>query len=278
MPSPLTYILVGLAVVTVPVLLWLAFPAVERSFVYFPVGPMEGDPYDVGLAYEDVLFQTGDGVNLHGWFVPGTGKITLLWFHGNAGNISNRIWVLKLLHGATKANIFLFDYRGYGRSGGRPSEEGLYLDGEAAVDYLAKRGDVNVECLVYFGQSLGAAVAVEMAVRHPPRGLILEAAFPSIPYMARWHYPFIPRRLLHTRYDSLVKLPKLGVPLLLVHGDSDDIAPLEGAKMLFTAAGAPKELYLIRSAGHNDTFEVGGSAYLETIRRYLAGVEEPPCS
>jgi pimeloyl-ACP methyl ester carboxylesterase len=127
---------------------------------------------------------------LHGWFVPGDRGVTWLWFHGNAGNISHRLENLALLHENLGFSVFLFDYRGYGKSQGKPTEKGVYLDAEAALDYLYSRKDVNRQSIVYFGRSLGTAVAVEMAARHPPDGLILESAFPSISFMARRLYPF----------------------------------------------------------------------------------------
>lgn len=244
---------------------------IERYFIYFPVTDLTGDPSQLGLAYEEVTFVAGDGVELHGWFVPGQSSVTLLWFHGNAGNISHRLNNLKLLHDELGTGIFLFDYRGFGRSQGRPSERGTYLDAEAAISYLDSRGDVAMGEIVYFGQSLGAAVAVEMGLRRPPRGVILESAFPSVPYMARRAYPFLPIwPILRTRYDSQAKLADVQAPLLMLHGDRDDIVPIEAGRRLFNAAGEPKEFFTIRGAGHNDTYQVGGRAYFDALRGFVA--------
>ena len=243
---------------------------IERYFIYFPVKGLDADPSQVGLEYEDVTFLARDGVELHGWFTPGERSGTLVWFHGNAGNISHRLDNLKLLHDALGYSILLFDYRGYGRSQGRPSELGTYLDAEATLAYLATRGDVVMEETVYFGRSLGAAVAVEMATRHRPAGLILESAFPSIPYMARRAYPLLPIwPLLRTRYDSQAKIADVKSPLLMLHGDRDDIVPIDAGRRLFDAATGPKEFYTIRGAGHNDTYQVGGQAYFDALRSFV---------
>jgi fermentation-respiration switch protein FrsA (DUF1100 family) len=181
---------------------------------------------------------------------------------------------LKLLHDKLAINIFLFDYRGYGRSQGKPSEQGTYLDAEAALTYLGSRGDVSPQRIIYFGRSLGAAVAVEMGTRYQPAGLILESAFPSIPYMARRAYPFFPIwPFLRTRYDSQAKIAKVNAPLLIVHGDKDGIVPTEAGRQFFDTAKEPKQFYLIRDAGHNDTYQVGGQAYFDTLRDFVERLE-----
>lgn len=243
---------------------------IEHHFIYFPLRELESDPSDLGLPFDEVYFVTQDGVRLHGWFVPGESDLTWLWCHGNAGNISHRLENLALLHQELGISIFLFDYRGYGRSEGRPSEKGTYLDAEAALAYLHSRGDVNKDRIIYFGRSLGAAVAVEMATRQAPAALILESPFPSVPYMARRLYPFLPVwPLLRTRYDSLSKIGEVQAPLLVLHGGSDDIVPIEAGRKLFEAAREPKEFYVISGAGHNDTYLVGGQDYFDEMRRFI---------
>ena len=250
---------------------------IERYFIYFPVRELAESPSDYGLAYEDVSFVASDGVRLHGWFVPGKGDVTWLWFHGNAGNIGNRLPNLQRLHDELMVNVFIFDYRGYGASGGSPSEEGIYRDAEAALSYLSSRSDVSPERIVYFGRSLGAAIAVELAVRAPPYGLILESPFPSIPYMARRVYPWLPfvRFLVRSRYDALEKAPRLDVPKLVLHGDQDDIVPIESGRKLFDAAGEPKAFYTIHGAGHNDTYLVGGDAYFAALSDFVEQLARP---
>ena len=244
----------------------------EAQFIYFPIRESEGDPANFGLPFENVYFMTGDGVKLHGWFIPGEKDLTWLWFHGNAGNISHRLENLALLHEKTGVTFFIFDYRGYGQSEGRPSERGTYLDAKAAISYLNSRSDANNR-RIYFGRSLGSAIAVEMALRHPPSGLILESAFPSIPYMARRLYPSLPVwSFLGTRYDSISKIGQIDTPLLMMHGDKDEIIPLEAGQALFEAARGDKHFYIISGAGHNDTYLAGGEAYFQELDHFIRKV------
>ena len=245
----------------------------ERSFIYFPERELIGNPADFGLPFDDVSFTASDGLRLHGWFVPGKGDVTWLWCHGNAGNISHRLENLRLLHDELGVGVFIFDYRGYGRSEGSPSEEGTYRDAEAALAYVLSRPDLDSRRIMYFGRSLGAAVAVELATRRPPFALILESPFTSMADLARHHYRLLPATgLIRTKYDSLSKIGNVRVPLLVLHGDEDDIVPFESGKRLFEAASEPKRFYTIRGAGHNDTYIVGGREYFRALREF---VEDP---
>ena len=163
-----------------------------NRLVFFPDREIEQTPVDWGLSFEEVTFFAPDGVQLHGWFIPGDREVTLLWFHGNSGNISHRLENLKLLHDHLGVNILIFDYRGYGLSGGRISEEGTYLDGEGALLHLRLRRDTRPDRIVLFGRSLGSAVAVDVATRYSPYGLILESPFTSVPDMANRSIRFLP--------------------------------------------------------------------------------------
>ncbi|HKY07399.1 MAG TPA: alpha/beta hydrolase, partial [Candidatus Binatia bacterium] len=225
-----------------------------------------------GLEFEDVFFTTSDGVRLNGWFVPHReAPSTLVWFHGNAGNIGNRVENIKLLHDLVKVNIFIFDYRGYGRSLGRPSEAGTYLDGEAALELVRNKiGDKAETRIVLFGRSLGAAVAAEMANRFHSQGLILESPFISIAAMARVIFPWLPiGPLLITRYDTLDKIKKIKVPVLVLHGNRDEIVPFEHGKAIFAAAPEPKKFFTIVGASHNDTYAIGGETYFRELRLFI---------
>ena len=246
----------------------------DRQFIFFPEREHAASPSDWGLDADDVTFTAPDGTSLHGWFVPGTGDVTLLWFHGNAGNISHRLDELSLIHDRLGVNVFIFDYHGYGRSEGRASEEGTYISGEAALGYLRNRSDVDPAKIVYFGRSLGGAVAVELATKHRPYGLVLVSPFTSIRSMARRHYPFLPLGpLIRTKYDSLSKLPEVGAPLLIVHGDNDEIVPIDEGRTLFEAAGEPKDFYTVRGADHNDTYYVGGEAYFNRLLTFIRDLD-----
>jgi len=252
----------------------------EKFALYFPDRPLGATPRSEGLAYEDVRFPASDGITLHGWWIPAPGaRVTLVWFHGNAGNIGDRVHNIGFLHRVVGVNVFIFDYRGYGQSQGNRSdlsEEATYRDGRGALAHLSSRPDASRTRLVYFGRSLGAAVAVELARARPPAGLILETAFTTLKDVARVHYPFVPLWFLRTKYESLHKIPEIRVPLLILHGDRDEVVPLEQAKRLYAAANEPKQLYVIRGASHNDTYVVGGAAYFDVWSRFLQSLEARP--
>ena len=246
----------------------------DRQFIFFPDKELVSTPGDFGLEYEEVFFSASDGVKLHGWFVPGEEETTLVWFHGNAGNISHRLENLEMLHRRLGINVFIFDYRGYGRSEGRVTEKGTYLDAEAAIEYLRSRlGPELEENIVLFGRSLGCAVAVEMATRHKVRAVILESPFTSIQAMGQRAYPYLPVglliRLIEARYDSLSKMRGIHSPVMMVHGDQDDLVPIELARELFDATNEPKRFHTIKGAAHNDTYWVGGDAYFDALRRFI---------
>jgi fermentation-respiration switch protein FrsA (DUF1100 family) len=251
---------------------------VDKAFIYFPSREIEATPASVGLAYDDVYFKTADGVRLNGWFVAGPGPesgshAVMIWFHGNAGNIGHRVENLLRFHDELGVSVFIFDYREYGRSGGSVSEEGTYRDAEAALDYVKSRTGFPADRILYFGRSLGAAVAVELALKAPPRALILETPMTSIREMARAHYPSLPLGpLIRTEYDSLSKIGRIRVPLLILHGDRDEIVPIDQGRRLFEAANPPKEFYPIPGASHNDTYVVGGPPYWKAWRKFLNGL------
>lgn len=245
---------------------------IEQRMIFYPSAAIETTPGQIGLEFEDISFATRDGVRLNGWFVPHPdARSTLIWFHGNAGNISHRVENIKLLHDLVKVNIFIFDYRGYGRSEGRPSEEGTYLDGEAAIELIRKKIGADAEKkIVLFGRSLGAAIAAEMATRFASQGLILESPFISIAEMARVVFPLLPiGPFLQAHYDVREKIRKLKVPLLVLHGERDEIVPFEHGKAVFDAAPGPKKFFVIAGAGHNDTYAIGGATYFRELKQFI---------
>ncbi|MBI4389612.1 MAG: alpha/beta hydrolase [Nitrospinae bacterium] len=245
----------------------------EKKIVFHPYKYPEGfwDPGSYGLRVEDVYFPSEDGVQLHGWYVARPdAAATLLWFHGNAGNLSHRLDNLLELR-RLKINVFIFDYRGYGRSEGEPDEEGLYRDSRAAYRVLTGTKNIAPGAIFLFGRSLGGACAIEVALRHPAAGLILESAFTSAGDMAKKMFPLLPiARLMRSRFDSLSKISRVRIPALFLHGDRDDLVPYELGRKLYDAANEPKEFYDIRGAGHNDTYVAGGEAYFETLDRFIA--------
>lgn len=247
----------------------------DQLFVYHP-DPWQDRDWRAasGLPLEDVWFQAGDGARLFGWYVEADAdRPVILWCHGNAGNIVNRLENLRYLHGQG-LSVFLFDYRGYGRSQSlRPSEAGLYQDALGAYDYLTRRRMIRPERLVIFGRSLGGAVAAELAAQKPAAGLILESAFPSIESVAKFHYGGLPLHwLLGAEFRLIDRLPLLSLPKLMIHGDRDQLIPLELGRQVFETARAPKSLYVIPGADHNDTYHVGGAAYFRRFADFAGSV------
>lgn len=246
----------------------------DQFFVYYPAPWQDRDWRSAsGLPLEDVWFQAADGTKLFGWYVEASAtSAVLLWCHGNAGNIINRLENLRELY-RIGLSVFLFDYRGYGRSQGRPSEEGLYQDALGAYLYLTRTRHIRPERLILFGRSLGAAVAGEVATQQPASGLILESCFPSIEAVAKFHYGGLPvHRLLGAEFRLIDRLPRLSLPKLFVHGEQDDIIPLELGKQVFEAALPPKSFYLVQGADHNNLPFVGGRAYFATLAEFIAAV------
>lgn len=255
-----------------------AFDAMDRHYIFFPERALQATPEVAGLEYEEVRFPAADGVRLHGWLLPGKEEQPLLLFaHGNAGNISHRID--NLVHfqrlGLT---VFIFDYRGYGLSEGQISEQGSYNDMRGALAWLQQRG-WKPQQMIYFGRSLGAAVALQLAVEEPPAGLVLESAFTSIAGMGWHHQPLTYALLgwwaLSSQYNNLIKIGQIRCPLLIFQGEQDRIVPLKMARKLYARAPKPKTLYLIPGADHNDTYHVGGAPYWEQWRTFIDGLFSP---
>jgi fermentation-respiration switch protein FrsA (DUF1100 family) len=250
----------------------------ERKLIYFPQRAHDVTPRDLGLAFEDLTLTAEDGVRIHAFYLPPTGepRWTVLLAHGNGGNVSHRLDRALLLQSKLQAAVLLFDYRGYGRSEGSPDEEGTYRDARAAHRWLVEEKGVPADRLVAFGESLGSAVALDLALARPCRALVLESPFASVPAMARAVYPFLPLwPFVRTRYDNEAKVPRLAVPLLVLHGDRDEVVPFSQGRRLFEAAPEPKRFFAIPGAGHNDTYLVGGAAYWNAVRAFLDTLPPP---
>ena len=247
----------------------------ERWIVYHPYKYPEGNwsPSSSSFSKEDISFVASDGVALHGWyFSSNRSNPTLLWFHGNAGNITHRLDNIEMLK-PLNLDVFIFDYRGYGKSEGEPNEEGIYLDSQAAYDWLVKVKKIMPEKIILFGRSLGGICAVEVASKNPAAGIILESVFPSAGKMARKMFPVLPLGwAIKSRFDAIGKVPNLKLPKLFLHGTQDEIVPYKLGRELFSAAAEPKIFYDIEGAGHNDTFLVGGIDYFNAIAQFIKNI------
>ncbi|MDH3997278.1 MAG: alpha/beta hydrolase [Desulfuromonadales bacterium] len=246
--------------------------ALEQSFIYFPSAEHEYTPRDAGLEYEEISFSAADGVRLSGWLLPTERQAPVVLFcMGNAGNISHRLQTLKLLH-SLGVNSFIFNYRGYGTSEGKPSEAGTAQDVAAALDFLSKRG-WPAQRTVIFGRSLGAAVALQGALQAqhqsgPPAGLIMETPFSSITAMGKHHYPVLVRLLgwiIGSEYDNLGNIDQLQAPLLMIIASEDRITPPQMGRQIFDRATVEKQLLSVSGADHNEALAFGGVSYRKAI-------------
>jgi uncharacterized protein len=240
----------------------------ENTFIFYPSRSMEITPHMIGLSYEDIFYKTQDNLLINGWLVKAPdAKFTVIFSHGNAGNISSRMEKIQLMH-RVGVNVFIFDYRGYGRSQGRPSEKGIYLDAQAAYDYLIKRPDIDPEKIITFGESLGGAAAVDLATQRKVAGLIVDSSFTKAADMSRKVFPFLPTFLLKTKMDSVTKIVKVSVPKLFLHSPDDEVVPYRLGRKLFEVAKEPK-MFVNISGGHNDGFLLSEGVYVNALIEFF---------
>lgn len=247
------------------VVIYLRF--MERRTLFYPTREIEYSPKEFGLNFEDIFFKTPDNVDLNGWFVPNpNARYTILFCHGNAGNISHRIEKLKFFQDLG-VNIFIFDYRGYGRSKGSPSEKGLYLDTQGAYNYLLSRG-LAPEQIIGYGESIGAAAVIDLAYKNKIKGLISDSAPSSAKDMVKVVYPYLPYWVFTLRLDSLYKIKSITIPKLIIHSVNDEIVPFRLGKKLYDYAAEPKEFLQVRG-GHNSCFFESEALFKEKIAEFL---------
>lgn len=239
---------------------------------HVPGRELEATPAAIGLDYEEARIEASDGVRLHGWFVPaGNPRGTLLFFHGNAGNVSHRLDSIRLFHDL-RLSVLILDYRGYGHSQGSPSEPGTRRDARAAWNYLVEERDILPESIIVFGRSLGAAVAAELARERQPGALILESAFTSVPDVAQEAYWFLPARWLSRfEYATLDYVRQVSAPVLTIHSENDEIIPYHHGRTVFEAANEPKRFLTLRG-GHNTGFILSEAEYRRGIDSFLSEV------
>lgn len=254
--------------VSTAVLLYLLQP----KMLYVPYKEIESVPSEVGLQYEEVVFDTQDGLRIHGWYVPCTNaRYTLLFCHGNAGNISHRLDSLSIFN-ALGMNCLIFDYRGYGHSQGKPTEKGTYLDAKAAYGWLVSQKTAQPKSILLFGRSLGAAVACQLATEIDCGGLVLESAFTSFADIGKHYYPVLPVKLFaRFDYDTLAKIPRVHCPIMIIHSPDDEIIPYSMGQKLYDAAGQPKQFLQIQG-DHNEGFIESKALYLNGWSNWLASL------
>jgi len=269
----ITLLLILLAVIFFVV--WLMWN--EPRMLYHPDRTIDQTPDQVGLHYENINLTTSDGVNINGWFVPGENlaedahvtQFTVLFFHGNAGNISHRLEKIGIFRDLG-VDTFIIDYRGYGRSEGQPNEQGTYHDAQAAYEYLTQQRKLAPRSIVAYGESLGCAIAADLASKVEVRGLVLEEGFSSTGDVGQGMFPFLPvRYLVRNKYNTVGKLPGIHIPLLIFHSREDTLIDFSHAQRLFAAANEPKEFVELHG-GHNDAFEVSALTYRAALSKFFA--------
>ena len=249
----------------------------QPGMIYLPDMPgrqIEATPQDIGLAYEEIWLTSSDGVRVHGWFVPGASSRTLLYFHGNAGNISHRLHSIRQFN-SLGLSVLIIDYRGYGQSDGKPHEKGMYLDAEAAWQHLTDDRGIDSDSIVIFGRSLGSSVAAWLAAKQDPGAFIVDSAFTSVPDVGQEYYPWLPVRLL-SRFQHATKkyVASATAPILVVHSRDDEIIPFHHGEAIHEIANEPKSFLELRG-GHNDAHFRSEVIYLEGLGRFLQSVGDP---
>jgi len=242
----------------------------QPGMIFFPVSEISETPQEWGLEYEDVLLDTKDNIQLHGWFIPRQGaKRTLLFFHGNAGNISHRGESVLIFH-RLGLNVFIIDYRGYGNSQGKPGEQGMYLDADAAWRYLTQTKNIEPENVIIFGRSLGGAIATKLASDARAGKLILESTFSSASDMAKSIFPFI-SYFIYNRFDfnSEERIKKIAYPVLYIHSPDDEIIPFRLGEKVFRAANEPKTFFKLKG-DHNAGFYLSQPDYEQALGQFLS--------
>lgn len=255
---------------------------IESRLLFAPARTLTATPQSWGLPFDDIYFTTEDQQKLHAWFMPANQDVvwaatlmrpTILYLHGNAGNIGDRLEKIALFH-HMGVNVFIVDYRGYGRSQGRPSEKGVYHDARAAYDYVVKQLEVLPASIYVYGVSLGGAVAVDLVQHRAVAGLILDSTFSSVKDMGQWLFPWMPGQLIQARFDSVHKIQKSdGLPKLFFHSTDDRTVPLALGQKLYNKAPEPKKMVLV-SGAHTEAHIWDRPRFQEVLRQFLMGIHQ----
>ena len=240
----------------------------EGNAVFFPGKTINATPAQIGLPYEDLYLTTSDGVKINAWLIKSSPTASSVIFaHGNAGTMGERLMKIKSWHDLG-LNVLIFDYRGYGNSQGHPTEKGIYLDAQAAFDYLQKRPDVVPGRIIAHGASLGGVVMIDLAMKRKLAALIVESSFTSAADMAHRIYPMIPSFLMSIKFDSISKVGKIAVPILFLHSHEDQTVPFRMGQKLYETATGPKS-FLLLHGGHNDGASINDPQVREGLKKFL---------
>lgn len=276
-----------LIIIIIFFLFWIFIRYYQTHGIYFPTKEIHYTPNQLGLEYREINFNATDKVQLNGWFIPNrNSNFILLFCHGNAGNISHRLDLIKLFH-SIDLNVFIFDYRGYGKSNATPSEDGFYRDALGAYNYLTNEMKYEPEKIVIYGKSIGANVAINLASRVKAAALISDSAFCSAIHMSKTIFPFLPKewinkaatskfiqknlkklRILLIKFDALSKIKNIKMPKLIIHSKDDEMIPFTQGKKLFKATSEPKEFYPLHG-GHNESIIMHKMEYSRKISNFL---------
>lgn len=250
----------------------------QTRMIYLPDLPgreLTAWPGDIGMEYRDITLRTSDNVDIHGWFIPGTGPRVLLFFHGNAGNISHRLDSIRQFH-SLGLSVLIVDYRGYGQSGGRAHEAGMYRDADAAWTFLTTKMGIAPDDIIIFGRSLGGSIAARLAAHTEPLALIVESAFTSVPDIASELYPWLPARWLsRMRHPTQEHVANTRSPVLVIHSRDDEIIPYHHGERIFESAGGRGALLTLRGS-HNDAWLRDQASYIKGLRDFLDAVPGSP--
>jgi alpha-beta hydrolase superfamily lysophospholipase len=261
-----------IAVIIITYLLSAVYKFLTQSYdVYHLKKEIKANPFDIRLYFEEIIFKSSDGINLSGWFVPARDhKGVILVLHGNGENISTGLTFIDYFNRRLGLSVFIFDYRGYGKSEGRPTEKGTYLDARAAWEYLTGAKKVKPQEIIIFGRSLGGSIAAWLAKEVKPRALILDSTFTSIKDIAAEIYPYLPvKKFFKFNYSTIDYLKDIASPVLIIHSSEDDYIPFSHAIKLYNAAKEPRQFLKIMGA-HNNNYIKSGEIYIEGIKSFLS--------
>ncbi len=251
----------------------------QPRLIFHPHREIEATPALISLDYDQLTLTTSDEIAINAWWIPHpAAKASVLFLHGNAGNISHRLDSIRIFHDLG-LSVLIIDYRGYGKSTGKPSEQGTYIDAETAWDYLVEERKINQDQIIIFGRSLGGAVASWLAEKYSPAGLIMESSFTSVADIGRYYYPYLPTSLLaRIKYASINRISNIKSPILIIHSKDDEIIPYSHAEQLLTEAVKEKttqKTLMDINGGHNEGFMLSGKKYSDGLDQFIDNIIKP---